>query len=337
MLNFVNLRKTASGWEFDSEEALEDFVWANLLALFGLTPIKRQHIVKGQFCDILALGENNELVVLELKNAEDRDIVQQLTRYYDAWRDEKPFSEQIDYDRPIRLVAVAPSFHRDNFTDRKYCHLSVEFLYFPILTDEGRLYLQLKDVDNEKVSQVEIPYQQKDSTEDIPAPPNALDKRLANYDSSQREEILRFRRKILSFDSRMQEITMAGSIKYGNGTNKTSKLCAELYLTNKGSIIPFLWLPLKGLSSERLGRAKLCTDWDGHALLEGFVDKGIRVKNPYNVTAAKLEELSKPRGGIYYAAERKLWRTYRNRQDLVSDSMEAFVDLALEKWLGRLK
>ncbi len=42
-------------------------------------------------------------------------------------------------------------------------------------------------------------------------------------------------------------------IKYGNGTNKTSKLCAELYLTNKGSIIPFLWLPLKGLSSERLG------------------------------------------------------------------------------------
>jgi len=247
-------------------------------------------------------------------------------------RDEKPFSDQIDYDRPIKLVAVAPSFHRDNFTDRKYCHLSVEFLHFEILTDEGRFYLQLKDVDTEKVLQVEIPYQQKDSTEDIPAPPNALDKRLANYDSSQREEILTFRRKILSFDSRMQEITMAGSIKYGNGTNKTSKICAELYFNNKGSIIPFLWLPLKGR------RAKLCTDWDGHALLEGFVDKGIRVKNPYNkVTAAKLEELSKPRWGIYYAAERKFLRTYRNRQDLVSDSMEAFVDLALEKWLGRLR
>ncbi|MFB2977478.1 hypothetical protein [Microseira sp. BLCC-F43] len=65
MLNFVNIRKTASGWEFDSEEDLEDFVWPNLAPLFGLTPLKRQHIVKGQFCDILALGENNELVVLE--------------------------------------------------------------------------------------------------------------------------------------------------------------------------------------------------------------------------------------------------------------------------------
>ncbi len=61
-------------------------------------------------------------------------------------------------------------------------------------------------------------------------------------------------------------------------------------------------------------------DWDGHALLEGFVDKGSRVKNPYNkVTAAKLEELSKPRGGIYYAAERKFFIIYRNRKDLVSD------------------
>ena len=69
---------------------------------------------------IVAIDENKRLVVLELKNCEDRYIVQQLTRYYDALLEEKAFNEEIDYGQPVRLVAIAPSFHKDNFTDRKY-------------------------------------------------------------------------------------------------------------------------------------------------------------------------------------------------------------------------
>lgn len=46
-MNFVNLRKTGFGWEFETEADLEDFVWANLQQLLGLTPLKRQHYVKG--------------------------------------------------------------------------------------------------------------------------------------------------------------------------------------------------------------------------------------------------------------------------------------------------
>lgn len=65
-------------------------------------------------------------MVLELKNGEDRYIVQQLTRYYDALREEKPFNEKIDYEQPIVLIAITPSFHKDNFTDRKY-HLLVSW------------------------------------------------------------------------------------------------------------------------------------------------------------------------------------------------------------------
>ncbi len=84
MLNFATLRKTGQGWEFEGEQALEDFTWANLKQLLKLTPLKRQYVVKGQICDILAVDENKRLVVLELKNSEDRYIVQQLTRYYDA-------------------------------------------------------------------------------------------------------------------------------------------------------------------------------------------------------------------------------------------------------------
>lgn len=81
MINSVNLRKTGQKWEFESEAALEDFVWANLKKLLKLTPLKRQYRVNGQICDIVAVDKNKRLVVLELKNGEDRYIVQQLTRY----------------------------------------------------------------------------------------------------------------------------------------------------------------------------------------------------------------------------------------------------------------
>lgn len=60
MLAFVNLRKTGAGWEFEDEATLEDFVWANLKQILGLTPLKRQYYVKGQVCDILALSENTQ-------------------------------------------------------------------------------------------------------------------------------------------------------------------------------------------------------------------------------------------------------------------------------------
>jgi len=80
MLAGAALRKTASGREFASEAALEDFVWDNLQHLFGLTPIARQHPAKGEFCDIIAVDSAKRLSILELKNTEDRYIVQQLTR-----------------------------------------------------------------------------------------------------------------------------------------------------------------------------------------------------------------------------------------------------------------
>jgi RecB family endonuclease NucS len=59
------------------------------------------------------VDENKRLVVLELKNGEDRYVVQQLTRYYDALLEHKPFADRVDYDRPVRLIAITPKFHRD--------------------------------------------------------------------------------------------------------------------------------------------------------------------------------------------------------------------------------
>jgi RecB family endonuclease NucS len=75
------IRKALSGWVFGSEALLEDFVWSNLQPLFGLTPLKRQYYCNNEVSDILAIDDRGGLVILELKNVEDRYLIQQLTRY----------------------------------------------------------------------------------------------------------------------------------------------------------------------------------------------------------------------------------------------------------------
>ncbi|NDJ20364.1 DUF91 domain-containing protein [Nostoc sp. B(2019)] len=279
-MDFVNLIKTGNSWKFATEADLEDFVWANLKELFGLIPLKRQYYVNGQICDILALRENKQLVVLELKNAEDRYIVQQLTRYYDALQEVKPLEDEIDYQQPINLIAIKPNFHRDNFTDKKYHHLSIDFFEFAVLGDDFNYYFQIKnlDLDHEKVSKIEIPHQDRERNEDIPPPSRGLMSRLSKCSSEQQEGILKIRQKVLSFDKRMEEMSSAISFRYGNGNSKTSKFCAEFYFDSKGIPIIFLWLGLKNNSSDRISRVRIWTDWQDNALLEGYVPSGIGAK-----------------------------------------------------------
>jgi hypothetical protein len=147
------LKKVDGNWQFASETNLEDFVWGNLNSLFDLSPLKRQYTVYG---DILALDENSRLVILELKNVEDRYIVQQLTRYYHSLLQEKPLQQQINYQLPIRLIAIAPRFHRHNWIDREYHRLSFEFVSFTINQQQNDIYLQLTDLDTKKFSQQKI-------------------------------------------------------------------------------------------------------------------------------------------------------------------------------------
>ncbi|NEP75695.1 MAG: DUF91 domain-containing protein [Okeania sp. SIO2G4] len=191
MFSNAYLIKNGSGWEFVSEEILEDFLDENLEILLGLKVLDRQYIVNIQRCDILAIDSQEKLVVLELKNVEDRGIVQQLTRYYDALLDEKPFSDKVDYRQPVRLVAITPSFHRDNFTDRKYHTLDFQFLEFSVISDGNNFYFCLKDIDNGEISKAIIPYQELENDLDLPTPPTVLLKVVNNLDVQQQEEVLR--------------------------------------------------------------------------------------------------------------------------------------------------
>lgn len=277
MLSCAALRKTGTGWEFASEEALEDFVEAHLETLLGLTIVKRQYTVSEQRCDIIAVDDDRSLTVLELKNGEDRYIVQQLTRYYHALLESKPFADRVNYDRPVRLIAIAPSFHRDNFTDRKYNQLILQFLEFAIVPQGENLHLHLKDVDTGHISRDEITYQAIQSTGKIPSPPKELRNLLKKFIDDEQQVILIIREKFLKFDTQMQEIICSKSIGYGKGK---SKLCAQICVdrrVEKGYIRPtlMLWLPLSPWSDncKRVGRMAIYNRKRNDALSLSKIDE----------------------------------------------------------------
>lgn len=341
MLSFANLRKTGQGWEFESEEALEDFAWANLKQLLELIPLKRQYTVKGQICDILAIKDNKQLAILELKNSEDRYIVQQLTRYYDAFLEEKPFREIVDYTQPIELIAIAPKIHRDNLTDRKYHQLSIKFLKFEVIASTEDLYFELKDIDTENKFCLEISHQDRGVTGSLPIPPKSLQKLLNLCTPEQIEVLMEIRDRILSFDKRMEEIASAGSIKYGNGNSKTSKFCAEFCSDSKGNLLLFLWLPFKGGASQKVGRARIGINYEtGKALIEGYVSKGIRTKNPpFNQEIANFMERIEEKidnSEVLTYDEFKIFQKYTYDKNFIYFPIKDMVETALEYWLKRL-
>jgi RecB family endonuclease NucS len=274
MSDRIALQKTATGWEFRSEAALEDFARQNLQQLLGLSVLRGQYYISGQVCDLLAVDQNKGLTVVELKNSEDRYIVQQLTRYYDALEAAKPDLEGVDYTQPIHLVAIAPSFHRDSFIDRKYSHLQIQFLQLALLEDEKNLYFQLRNLDNEAVWVVAIPHPLEPQTVNVPSPPKALLNLLAKCTAEERQGILALREQILQFDGRMQECIDAGGIQYGRGKGKP---CAQVRFDKiRNSAALFLWLPHVSGSYKRqsiVARMRIWTDWSTVSDL-GHVPKG---------------------------------------------------------------
>lgn len=237
------LQKTADSWAFGSERALEDFVYENLQPLLGLTPLARQYNLAGDICDILAIAPSRQLVILELKNTEDRSIVQQLTRYYSAIRKAQPFMEQVDYGRPIRLVAIAPSFHRYNWIDQEHTPLALEFCQFEIEGDRTTgLSLHLHNHSTEQHHLFPIPHDPADVydiSDYLPDPPSTLNTLLRKVSKVEGDRLLAIRHQILSFDERIKEIVDSPSVKYGKG--KT--LCAEIR-PGKHSAPIDLWLHL---------------------------------------------------------------------------------------------
>lgn len=230
-------------WKFQSELYLEDFVWNNLESLFQLKCLARQYCINYQICDILAIDEKKQLTILELKNTEDRYVIQQLTRYYDAIKENQPFKENINYQLPIRLLTLAPSFHQHNLIDLKYNKLIFELLTFRILTDEAQKFcFELCKIEKEAVIKLNIskkfhPFLVQASEKSDKSvvtqsrPPLSLRKLTESLSLEQERYVLAIRDRLLGYDERMREKGFTKRTVYGLGKGDKdiykTKLCAE--------------------------------------------------------------------------------------------------------------
>lgn len=249
------LKKAEQGWIFAEERLLEDFIWDSLETGLNLIPLQRQFRIQGEYSDILAKTKNNQLVVLELKNCEDRYIIHQLTRYYHSLQLEQPFKELIDYNQPIRLIAIAPDFHKHNFIDRHYNKLEFEFIRFSIINQINHFYLHLHLENRQEITvQKPIPFVNTDENEEtspvkfqVDLPPRMLVNFLDKLSLVHKIEILKLREKMLGYDKRVKEIKDGKSIFYGRG--KTKPCCQLKFISatkpyEKNHLQCYLWLPL---------------------------------------------------------------------------------------------
>ncbi len=74
--------QAGQSWQFSTESDLEEVIWCHLPKLLSLRPLSRQFSISGKFCDILAVNDAYQFVIVELKNTGDRYVVQQLVRCY---------------------------------------------------------------------------------------------------------------------------------------------------------------------------------------------------------------------------------------------------------------
>jgi Endonuclease NucS len=229
------------GWQFINEEVLEDFLWANL-SLLGLEGLSRQYGINGDICDIVARDAQGKLVILELKNCEDRGIVQQLTRYYETLTVTRAFTTQTEYNSEIRLIAIAPSFHRHNWIDLKYHKLIFEFYAFNIIQNDEGFHLQLvEQPDKKKTLQIKLPIpEEPEARAQVNTLPSRVFKNiLARCSEQEVRGITQLRESLLSV-SRMEEIPQSGKVLFGRGT----RICAEVrYIEKRQCAALFLWLP----------------------------------------------------------------------------------------------
>ncbi|MGG6242534.1 hypothetical protein ACQ4N7_28315 [Nodosilinea sp. AN01ver1] len=187
-------------------------------------------------------------------------MVQQLTRYYASLRQVQPFAEQVNYSQPIRLVAIAPTFHAHNHIDREYSRLDLEFYRFNIAGDGDRFSFQLVNADSATGTTVEVdpkfhPYLQPAEAEPalttpaqvIGRPPKSLRAQLEQMAPEQAELVSALRLQILEFDERMKEVGRSSRTQYGLAKGEKeiykTKLCAE-FLPLMGGSLPELYLML---------------------------------------------------------------------------------------------
>ena len=233
---------------FQSEQDLENYIEAYFDTIFpDLVLIKRQHSFKMQRCDLLCSSKlDKHAVIIELKNEEDRELVSQLVRYRKIILQNQSFADQIDYSLPIKLIAIAPSFHDDNYTDKEASKFENDIFLWKFhveyQTTGAKFQLEGKNYDilypvfglpgslqNEDLQNTVLPAFTHNFKSNLPV------------DTHQNFRIIR---ELFMAQPKIKEMVSPTyrKILYGTGEGENHKKLAEITNTSKG-IWLFLWLP----------------------------------------------------------------------------------------------
>ena len=87
-------------------------------------------------------------------------MVQPLTRYYDQRLTQPPVAVAETDSQPLRLLAIAPRFHRHNWIDQRYCRLNIEFLSFALSQANDHVSFKLEHLGTGATSTIAVPHPQ---------------------------------------------------------------------------------------------------------------------------------------------------------------------------------
>lgn len=348
--------------EFETERHLEWFFWDTVLAQIGLQPLKTQYTCREGRCDILAKGSENQLVIIELKNTQDPHVIDQITAYFDALKEEQPFAEQVDYSKPIELYTVCPTY-----TDRiesiiKYHQLDFTLLSYTVKSYEKGFIFQLYQwLTGTEVARREIPAETASlTTYNIPSPPKLFVDLLGKCSEDEKQWVLKIRDQIYQFSEKLNykiyEQVDGKWIRFER--NKQNSIAEVGWDSKRDTLAIYIWLPFTTVSG-RLHIGRECRDtfkrtammrlWVVDEIVKyvGFIKNGrkswlvVTSEELQNGTFTKPTKLQKSMdtNKYYWNGLAMPTQLYLKMMGISenSESLKTFVELALEHSIQRIQ
>lgn len=304
----------------------------------------------------MAKGNENQLVIIELKNVEDSHVIEQITAYFDALIEEKPFGEQIDYTQPIELFTVCPTYRNRTVTTVKHHKLRFTlFTYVVKNSDQGFVFILYEWLTKTEIAKIEIPIATEIvATLNLPDPPKAFVNLLGNCSESEKICAIEIRDQIYQFAQSLNyKIYEKPDGKWVRFERNKQNPIAEIGWENKReSLAVYLWLPFMTINGQynirrdSYKKTVMMRLWIADSIVQYVAYIENQRKSWLVVTDEEIQtgKFTKPIK-LHRKANSAYWKGLAIPTDVYLDlmgfiarshSLNAFVELSLEHSLQRL-
>jgi hypothetical protein len=345
--------------EFETERQLENFFCDVVISKLGLKFLANQYVCKNGICDILAKGNNNQLIIIELKNTKDSHIIEQITAYFDALENEKPFSDRVDYSQTIELITVCPAY-----SDRaRYImsHISnLKAIYYELKLQEESLKFTLFDwLSKSELVSIQIPAPSRLTPEiNLPVAPKIFIDLLNKCSTEEKDWAMLIRNQIYQssqeFNLRISETPMGKWLRF----EKTKQYpIAEIgWDAKRSKMAIYLWLPFLTIngrinnSRESYQRTSMMRIWVVNENVQylAYIENGKKswvvitddeINSGIFTRPVKLNKWMKYGNSRYWKGLAMPTQFYLNhlKLEVETNNLSSFLELALNHLVFRLK